>query len=89
MHNKLFSFLYAINIVSQAIFSLLVPVGLMFAAAWLLVSRVGAPKFVYAFAIILGFFIGVYSMIRFVMTATANLERLENQENKDKNGDEK
>ena len=89
MQNKLFSFLYAINIVSQAIFSLLVPVGLLFAAAWLLVIRAGAPKVVYAVAIILGFFIGIYSMIRFVMTATTHLERLENQENKDKNRDEK
>ena len=89
MHNKLFSFLYAINIVSQAIFSLLVPVGLMILAAWLMVDRVGAPKFVYAIAIALGFLIGLYSMVRFVMTATANLERLENQEKKDKNSDEK
>ena len=89
MHNKLFSFLYAINIVSQAIFSLLVPVGLLLAAAWLLVNRAGAPKIVYAAAVILGFLIGMYSMVRFIMTATANLERLENQENKDKNSDEK
>ena len=89
MHNKLFSFLYAINIVSQAIFSLLVPVGLMILAAWLMVDRVGAPKFVYAIAIALGFLIGLYSMVRFVITATANLERLENQEKKDKNSDEK
>jgi hypothetical protein len=89
MHNKLFSFLYAINIVSQAIFSLLVPVGLMILAAWLMVDRVGAPKFVYAIAIVLGFLIGLYSMVRFVMTATANLERLENQDNKDNNNDEK
>ena len=89
MHNKLFSFLYAINIVSQAIFSLLVPVGLMILAAWLMVDRVGAPKFVYAIAIVLGFLIGLYSMVRFVMTATANLERQENQDNKDNNNDEK
>lgn len=89
MHNRLFSLLYAINIVSQAIFSLLFPVGLMFLAAWLLVTRAGAPKFVYAVAIILGFLSGIYSMVRFVMTATANLERLENQENKDRNSDEK
>lgn len=81
--------MYAINIVSQAIFSLLVPVGLMILAAWLMVDRVGAPKFVYAIAIVLGFLIGLYSMVRFVMTATANLERLENQDNKDNNNDEK
>lgn len=89
MRNKFFSVLYAINIVGQATFSLVVPVALLVVGAWLLVSRIGAPRWIYIIAIVLGFFSGLCSMIRFIMSATANLERLEKQNEKEQNENEK
>ena len=88
MNNKLFGLLYAINIISQAIFTLLVPTALTFGLAWLLVSRAGAPRWLFAILIPIGVIAGLISMVRFVITATANLERLEKQKRKRKNKDE-
>lgn len=87
MKNKLFGFLYAVNIISQAIFTLLTPAALAFGVAWLFVSRVGAPSWLYAVLIPLGVIAGFISMIKFVLSATAALERLEkqNRKGKDKN----
>ena len=79
MKNKLFNALYSLNIVFQAIFNLVTPAALFFVIAWLLVTRVGAPEWIYAAAILLGVLIGFYSMIRFVLSATAALERLEKE----------
>lgn len=88
MNNKLFGFLYAINIISQAIFTLLIPTALTFGLSWLLVSRAGAPTWIYAILIPIGVVAGLVSMVRFVITATANLERLEKQKRKGKKKDE-
>lgn len=88
MNNKLFGFLYAINIISQAIFTLLVPTALTLGLSWLFVSRVGAPSWLYAILIPIGVIAGLVSMVRFVITATANLERLEKQKQKGKDKDE-
>ena len=88
MNNKLFSFLYGINTVSQAIFTLLTPTAIMFFISWLFVSRVGAPTWLYAVLIPIGVIAGFISMIRFVITATSNLEKLEKQKRKGKDNDE-
>ena len=77
MHNKLFSFLYGINILGQAIFTLVTPAALTFLISWLFVSKVGAPGWLYAVLIPIGVIAGLISMVRFVIVATANLERLE------------
>ena len=69
--------LYVLNIVAQAIFTLLTPPSLLFFIAWLLVSKLSLPEWIYAVAIILGIFIGLFSMVKFVLSATHNLERLE------------
>lgn len=79
MQNKFFSVIYAINIVAQAIFNLLTPAALMFFVSWIFTKRVGAPEWIYAIAIPLGIIAGLFSMVRFVITASSNLERLEKQ----------
>jgi len=85
MQNKFFSVMYGINIVFQATVSLLTPAALMFFVAWLFVSRANAPGWLYAVLIPIGVLAGLVSMIRFVIAATAGLERLEKQ-NKTKTG---
>jgi mannose/fructose/N-acetylgalactosamine-specific phosphotransferase system component IIC len=51
----------------------------------MLVKRVGAPEWIYAIAIPLGILIGFYGMIKFVLSATAALSRLEEQGKNAKN----
>ena len=79
MQNRLFGVMYAINIVAQAIFSLLTPAALTFGIAWLFVKRVGAPEWLYAVLIPIGIIAGLVSMVKFLLSATAALERLEKQ----------
>ncbi len=87
MHKKFFGFLYGLNIISQAIFSLLTPAALLFALSWLLVRYTGAPEWLYTIFITVGVLAGLVSMVRFAITASENLERLENsKENKEKTG---
>ena len=87
MYKRFISAMYAINIVAQSIFSLLTPAALMFAVAWLLVKKAGTPEWLYAVFITLGIIAGLISMVRFAITASENLERLEKQrENNKKTG---
>ena len=71
--------MYAINIIAQSIFSLVTPAALMFCIAWLFVKKASAPEWLYAVLIPLGIIAGLVSMVRFVLSATSALERLENQ----------
>lgn len=83
MNRKLFYTLYAINIIFQGLFTLAMPIGLGILASWLLVSYAGLPGWIYAPLVIIGVLIGFYSMVRFIMTAMAGIERLERQQNSD------
>ncbi len=89
MHKKLFSVMYAINIIMQAIFSLITPAALLFALAFLFVRKMGAPSWLYAVALVLGIIVGFITMIRFVISASEALEHLEKGQNKNKTGNEK
>lgn len=88
MQNKFFSLMYGINIVSQAVFSLITPALIMFGVGWLFVSRVGAPEWIYAILIPIGVITGFISMVKFVIRASTSLERLEKQNRKGKDKDE-
>ena len=71
--------MYAMNIVGQAVFSLLTPAALLFCVSWLLVKRASAPEWIYAVLIPIGIIAGLVSMVKFVLSATSALERLEKQ----------
>ena len=73
--------MYVMNIIAQAIVTLLLPAALMMAIAWLFVERCGAPGWLYAVLITLGILSGFVSMIRFVIRASEGLERMEQQRN--------
>ena len=84
MRSRLFGVLYAMNIIMQSLFDLAAPAALLFFIAWLLVRNVGAPEWIYAIAIPVGVIIGLYSMVRFILSATSALTRLEEQNKRDK-----
>ena len=84
MQRKLIRGMYLWNLVLQSILSLLTPIGLSTLVAYLLAER-GVGSWIYAVLIILGVFVGLSSMIRFLLTATAQIERLEKEhQSKDK-----
>ena len=81
MYRKLVSTLYVINIVSQAIFTLATPIALGALASYLLVNYLSFPSWIWAVLVTLGALTGLYSMIKFILSAMAGLDRLENEHN--------
>ena len=79
MNNKFFGVLYVLNIVAQSIATLVTPAALLFFIGWLLVNKLSLPEWIYAIAIVLGIILGLCSMVKFILSATRNLERLESQ----------
>ena len=88
MHKKFFNALYALNIIGQAIFTLIMPTALGFAIGWLLNSRAGVDGWIYAVTVTLGVVCGFCSMIKFTLSAMHTLQRLE-EEQKEKERIEK
>jgi len=83
-YKKLITPIYVINIVFQAILSLLSPVAVMFLFAWLLVTKLAAGGWVYVVFIMLGVFAGLYSMVVFILNASRALEAIEKQKSEGK-----
>ena len=79
MYKKFISSIYALNIILQAIFTLLTPSALFFLITWLFVSRLDALMWLYAITVPIGVIIGFVSMIKFVIVSMTNLERLDKQ----------
>ena len=77
---KLFNSLYLLNIVSQAIITLATPIAIGALVSYILTTYVGAPSWIWALTILLGVFSGLFAMIKFILSATAALERLEKQQ---------
>ena len=81
MYKKLVSALYVLNIVSQAIFTLIIPIGLGVLVSYLLTRFTSAPSWIWAVLVVLGAMSGLYSMIKFILSAMAGLDRLEKEHN--------
>ena len=79
VYKKIISALYVLNIVIQALITLLIPAGLMFFLSWFFVSKCSAPTWLYAILIPIGVIAGFISMVKFAICAGECLERLEKQ----------
>ncbi len=77
MKGQTISFVYVLNIVFHALFSLLFSIAIMVGLAYLIVNVWGGPGWVYIPLILLGVGTGAVSMVRFILSAMAGLERLE------------
>ncbi len=77
MYSKFVHTFYYFNIAVQSVFSLLTPIGLATLLAWFLSSRGLAYGWIYAPLILLGVGVGLYSMIHFILTASAQVRALE------------
>ena len=72
--------MYALNIILQSFWSLLFPIGVGVLIGWLLTEKCGMGNYVFVILILLGVFVGLISMIRFLLSALAGLERLEKEQ---------
>ena len=80
MHKRFFNAMYVFNVILQAFFSLLTPVALGFAIAWLLVAKLSVGEWAYVVFIILGVGSGLVGMVRFVLSSMSGIERLEREQ---------
>ena len=87
MYKRLVSSLYVLNIIFQAFFTLLFPVGLGALVAYLLTKHVGVGSWIWVVLLIFGVFSGLWSMVKFVLSAMAAIERLEKGQNERKNAE--
>ena len=71
--------MYVLNILFQSLFNLATPILVMLGISWLLVSKGGAPEWIYAVLPVFGALVGFVSMIKFILSAMSSLEKLENQ----------
>ena len=85
-YQKIITPLYIINIVFQAIVTLLSPIAIMFFLAWLLVTKLSVGTWIYVALIMLGVFSGLYSMVVFVLNAMRSLDAIEKQHSDKKGG---
>ncbi len=79
MYKNFVSAMYVLNIIFQAIFTLITPPALLFFINYLCVRNLSFPKWSYAISLSLGFILGIISMIKFAIAASEGLERLEKQ----------
>ena len=82
MYKRIVGGLYVLNIIAQAILTLLIPAGIMFLIGCLLVTYCSAPEWLYAVLIPIGVLSGFVSMVRFAIRASEALTRLEEQRDK-------
>lgn len=87
-YQNLITPLYVINIVFQALITLLSPVAILFFFAWLLVTKLAVGSWIYVVFIMIGVFSGLYSMVVFIINASRALEAIEKQ-NSDKKEDKR
>lgn len=87
MYRKFVSAMYLLNILFQSLFNLAAPILLMLGLSWLLAAKCGVGEWIYAVLGVVGVMIGFVSMIRFIISAGASLERLERErDSKNRNG---
>ena len=85
MNKQAFNAMYAFNIVIQSFFSLITPAAVGFGISYLLVRFLSVGEWVYVPLILIGFLSGLISMIRFITSAMAGIERLEREQSEKKN----
>ena len=79
MRRETVSVLYVINIVLQAFFNILWQIGIMLLLSYLSIRFLGWPEWVYAPFTVFGALTGIYSMVKFILSASRGLENLERQ----------
>jgi hypothetical protein len=79
MYKRFISAFQMLNILFQSLYSLALPIGFGALISFLLTKYLSAPRWIWAIFITLGVFSGLYSMVKFILTATSALEKLDHE----------
>ena len=79
MPKKVFSFVYALNYISQAAFTMLTPAALLIAGGWFLTNRCGFGKWAMVVSIVLGVLCGMYCLFHFLITTVKHMDPTEHK----------
>lgn len=71
--------IYYLEMAVQSFVNLALPIGIFAFLSWLLVEKKGAPAWVYAPLILFGTFVGLFSMVKFLLSASRQIGALEKQ----------
>lgn len=82
--NRAFKASYLINMVVQSFWCLLFPIGIALGLGWLMVNKLSWPGWVMAPPLVFAVFIGLYSMCKFLISATQAMDRMDEQREKDR-----
>jgi len=77
MYKKFISAFQMLNILFQALYCLVLPIGIGALFSFLVTKFLNAPKWIWAILLTLGVFSGLYSMIKYILSATRALENLD------------
>lgn len=80
MYKKFINALSMLNLLGQAIYSLALPIALGALTAFLLTEYASAPSWIWAILMTLGALMGLYSMVKYILTATAGMDRMKKQQ---------
>ncbi|GEM_PF-3767710 len=82
--------IYYFEMAVQSFVSLALPIGGFALLSWFLVEKKGAPSWLYAPLILFGTLVGLFSMVKFLLGASKQIEALQKQhETKEKNEERK
>ena len=77
MYKKIVGALYVLNILFQSLYTLALPIGVGALISFLLTKYASAPQWIWVVFILLGVFVGIYTMIKFVISASESYKRIE------------
>ena len=89
MNKRIIPALYVVNMVVQSLFSLVCPIGLMFGVAYFLSTKYGIGPWIYVVMIMTGVLVGIYSMVTFIIKASAAVAAMEKAHGSTENKNEK
>ena len=77
--NRAFNVGYLINTVVQSFWCLLFPMGVALGIGWLMVNKLSWPGWVMVPPLIIATFVGLFSMCKFLISATNAMDKIEKQ----------
>ena len=82
MYKKLIRAMESLNVLFQALYTLALPVGLAAIVSYLLTKYTSVEGWIWAVLLTLGTLSGLYSMVKYLLSALENLDRLEKEREK-------
>ncbi len=74
-----YSTIYTLNVIFQAVFTLVWDILLAFAIGYALVEWAHLPEWVYVPLVVIGAILGFISMLKFIISAMNSLDRIESE----------